>query len=148
MKRKAISMAEKLDAALLALLEAQGVPIPREEQRGLQIGAVASRFDFDHWPQTVALGGTNHPSNLVPRLRAEHRAKTAKTDIPMIAKVKRNGKAYEAFKAKMLAKVRGEVEEIMTGAKRAGKRKAEIRNRGFDKTRSRRFNGTVVTRGE
>lgn len=144
MKRKAISMAEKLDAALLALLEAQGVPIPREEQRGLQIGAVASRFDFDHWPQTVALGGTNHPSNLVPRLRAEHRAKTAKTDIPMIAKVKRNGKAYEEFKAKMLAKVRGDVDDILAG--KAKKPKAEIRNRGFDKSFSKRMNGSVVRR--
>lgn len=146
MSRKQPTMTEKLDAALLALLEAQGNPIPREAQKALKTGDVASRFEFDHYPIPVAHGGTNHPSNLQPRLKADHREKTAKTDIPMIAKTRRRSKSYEAHKATMIAKLRGEVEEIMSGHKRAGKRTAKIRNRGFDKNVRRRMNGQVVPR--
>jgi hypothetical protein len=146
MTRKAPNMAQKLDAALLALLEAQGTPMPRDEAKGLPDGAVASRFEFDHWPVPVANGGSNHASNLTPRIKAEHREKTAKRDIPIIAKGKRISKAQEAFRARLLAKLQGDVDEIIKG--KGARRKAKITSRGFDRTRSRKMDGSVVRRIE
>jgi hypothetical protein len=103
-KRKPPTLREELDAALLALMEARGEPMDRETAKGLKVGAVRTMFDFDHWPEPAALGGSNHPSNLWPRLRADHKHKTAKLDIPAIAKVKRISKAHSEFRARILAK--------------------------------------------
>lgn len=104
------------------------------------MGDVAKRFDFDHWPVAHALGGSTHPSNLTPRLRAEHREKTARKDIPAIAKVKRLSAAHEASRARMLAKDRGETV-------RTGKRKAAFpKQRGFDKSKTKHFDGRISDR--
>lgn len=140
-KRKAPTMAEKLDAALLALMEAKGIDYDREAVKGLPAGAVAAWFEVDHFPIAVAMGGSNHPTNLVHRLKAEHRLKTSLVDIPAIAKSKRITKAEEEFRARMLAKIRGDVAKI-----KPGKVKAKIASRGFDKTRSRKMNGKVEPR--
>lgn len=104
MSRKSISLAEKLDAALLALLEAQGTPIPRAEAMKLKAGDVARLFQFDHFPVPVALGGDNRPANLVPRLIAAHRERTAKIDVPAIAKVRRRAADHEEHRRRILAK--------------------------------------------
>jgi hypothetical protein len=108
--RRAPNMAEKLDATLHALLAAQGRPVAREEAKAMPVGMLARRFDFDHDPIKYVHGGTTHPSNLTPRLRAEHGRKTAKKDVPEIRKGMRLAKKHppapqsaEEFRARMLA---------------------------------------------
>ena len=96
--RKKPTMEEKLASALL-----QGKAIDHDAAKAMSAKQINALFDFDHVVYH-AIGGTNHPSNLVPRLRAEHRAKTAKIDIPAIAKGKRLEKDQHAFREKILAK--------------------------------------------
>lgn len=90
----------KLDAALRALgLE------PRE-------------VDFDHDPplqlriwcpeKRDTIPPANDPNHIVPRARAGHKAKTAKTDVPAIAKTKRLARDQEVFRARLLAKDGGD----------------------------------------
>lgn len=52
-----------------------------------------------HWDHLVAhsLGGPDGWHNLDPKLADAHREKTRKTDIPAIAKVKRNEKVWGPF---------------------------------------------------
>jgi hypothetical protein len=99
------TLTEKLDATLLALLEAQGRAFDREAAKLLQAGDIAKYFDFDHYPVPKANGGGNHPTNLVPMLRPEHQVKTARIDTPRIAKGKRLSKAQKAHCAVVAAKV-------------------------------------------
>ena len=95
-KRKAPTTKEKLASALLALDHCRAkidptlaACIDREKAKDMTPEQIIGTHDFDHFPIPHAWGGTNHPTNLVPRPREEHRAKTAKKDVPMIAKVKR-----------------------------------------------------------
>lgn len=109
MKRKPPSSKEKLAAALLQLVRvnAEGKLEPiidRDWAKGQTPEAIISAFEVDHHPIPVALDGTNHPTNLQHTLKAEHRAKTAKKDIPVIAKVKRVSKKHAAHVAKIEAK--------------------------------------------
>lgn len=133
-------MKEKLAAALLVLWEARGGEYDREAFKRMPADRAANliiaAFDIDHYPVPVALGGTNHPTNLVPRLRAEHRLKTAKTDIPAIAKVARLSKEHEAFRARMLA-MREDA---------PSRPKANIKSGGFDKRYTKKMDGTVKKR--
>ena len=101
MKRKAPTMAEKLASALLHLEAARckldptlQACVDREKAKGMTPQAIIHHWEVDHYPVPVALGGSNHPTNLMPRPKAEHRHKTAKKDVPVIAKVKRAGKAH------------------------------------------------------
>jgi len=48
------------------------------------------------------------PTNLVPRLIRAHRRKTAKRDLPEVAKIRRVTAAEAEFEARLLAKDRGE----------------------------------------
>lgn len=112
MTRRAIPLRTKLASALTHMLRADEggnlVPIiPREEAKKMTDEAVLAVFDWDHI-HPVALGGDNHHSNLTPMPRDTHRAKTAKQDIPRIAKTKRLSKKQEAFRAALLAKDGGE----------------------------------------
>ena len=50
---------------------------------------VIQRFECDHWPISVRLGGSNHPSNLTWRTVEEHREKTNKHDAKVHAKIRR-----------------------------------------------------------
>lgn len=69
-------------------------------------------YAFDHQPPLAMrrwnpfIGDTVPPANddraLVPVQQAVHREKTAKRDIPEIAKTKRLAKTQEAFRSKML----------------------------------------------
>ncbi len=127
MPRKQPSLTEKLASALLELQRLRGDPIDREAAKAMTADAICAMFDIDHDPIPVANGGTNHPTNLTPRLRAEHREKT-KVDVGKIAKGKRLEKDFSAHRAKLLAKVRSDVESIIEGKP---KRKAKISNRGF-----------------
>lgn len=107
-KRKSISLKTKLAATLRTMLVPDGrdvlVPaIPFEQAKSMSDEQVIALFDFDHL-HPVALGGDNHHSNLVPMPRELHRAKTAKTDVPRIAKSKRLTKAHEDMQRRLLAK--------------------------------------------
>ena len=120
MKRKPPTLSEKLAAALMQLstyVERDGkmVLVPLVDREAIKAiddpakaaDAVLAMFETDHDPIPVALGGTNHPANLTHRIKAGHRHKTAKKDVPAIAKVKRLSADAEVFRAKILAKASG-----------------------------------------
>lgn len=110
MKRRAhIPCSTKLASALLTIVrpDEAGKMVPvisYEEAQRLTAEQVISRFRFDHYPIPHAQDGPDHHSNLVPRPTGEHEERTAKIDIPQIAKTKRLTKEQEAFRARMLAK--------------------------------------------
>ena len=79
----------KLASTLLQLRGPLGPLVPREQAKLMTAKEIVARFQFDHYPIPKAHGGTDHPTNVEPRLIAEHRAKTRLQDIPMIAKSKR-----------------------------------------------------------
>ena len=62
-----------------------------------------SLYSLDHDVVRKAEGGSDHFSNLVPRLRSEHKAKTLR-DIIEIAKNKRIKRKHGRHLALMLAK--------------------------------------------
>ena len=116
-KRDHISLTTKLAAVLLEMKVADEngnlVPlIDREMAKSMTAAQVVSLWEFDHFPVPKALGGSDHPTNLVARPIIEHRIKTAKVDVPTIAKSNRISAAHEDFKRRVLAKVTGdEIEE-------------------------------------
>lgn len=144
-KRDHISLTTKLAAVLLEMKVADEngnlVPlIDRETAKNLTAAQVISLWQFDHYPVPKALGGSDHPTNLVARPIMEHRIKTAKIDVPAIAKTARISAAHEDFKRRILAKVTGDT------AEEAPKRKATFptsRGSQFKK----KLNGRVERRG-
>lgn len=143
MTRKRPTSDEKVAALVLTMMvEEDGKLVPfldREMAKQMTAAQIASLVEWDHYPVPVALGGDNHPTNLVARPILEHRTKTAKIDVPAIAKTARISAAHEDFKRRVLAKVTGEE----TGE--APKRKALIpgsRGTGFRK----KINGRVERR--
>lgn len=85
---------EKLAATLLQLKRfneaGELVPlIDREWAKDKTPAEIVHEFEYDHWPVAVSLGGTNHPTNLVPKLRADHKKKTAEKDAKINAKLRR-----------------------------------------------------------
>ncbi len=112
-KRAHLSLKTKLAAALLALEDYQIDPatgkthrmplIPYEDAKRMSADFICSLWHFDHHPIRKADGGTDHPSNLTPRLIAEHRAKTAKVDVPEMAKSKRIRRKEMTHKLQMSA---------------------------------------------
>lgn len=106
-KRTQPTKDEKLAATLLQLRrfdDDSGTFVPlidREKAKGMTPQDIISAVDFDHWPVAVSLGGTNHPTNLVPKLRADHKKKTAKKDAKVNAKLRRILAAKEEKTRKM-----------------------------------------------
>lgn len=107
-KREYIPSPTKIASALLAAVhEVDGklVPIiPREIAANLSAGEIISMVDWNHIVPH-AIGGSDHPSNLEPMLRPEHRRRTAKIDVPQIAKTKRIARKHEAHGNTILAKI-------------------------------------------
>ncbi len=105
--RKDPRMSDKLAAMILLHLG-----IPHEVAKTLPANAILALVEWDHFPVRVEtareLGWSddeiNHPSNLQPLIDADHALKTAKKDMPEIAKSRRLTGAQEAFRRKMLAK--------------------------------------------
>ena len=109
MKRKQPSTKERIAGLLLQLVRvnAEGKLEPvvdREWAKTQTPEAIIALFELDHHPVPVALDGTNHPTNLQHTLKAEHRHKTHKKDVPAIARVKRVGKKHAAHVAVIDAK--------------------------------------------
>lgn len=121
-KRDHINMTTKLAAVLLEMKVADEngdlVPwIDRETAKNMTAHQICSLVNFDHCPVPKAFGGSDHPTNLVARPIIEHRIKTAKTDVPAIAKTARISASHEAFQRKMLARQTGEEAEEEPGRK-------------------------------
>jgi hypothetical protein len=105
--RKDPPMSARLAAVVLLHLR-----IPHDVAKGMTTKQILSMVAWDHYPVRyetgIALGWSddeiNHPSNLQPLIDEDHGLKTAKKDIPEIAKSRRLTGAQEAFQRKMLAK--------------------------------------------
>ena len=103
------SLRIKCAAALLALKDDDGAPlIPHEHAKQMSADQIISVFQFDHYPIRAEAGGPTEPWNLDPRLIRAHREKTAKGDIPEIAKIRSISKAEAEFRTRLLAKDRGD----------------------------------------
>jgi hypothetical protein len=152
-KRPHISLKVKLAAALLQIRKwdwsetkpYKSISIPvisYEEAKSMTTDGIIARFHFDHYPIRHADGGPSEPWNLVPRLIQEHRTKTAKIDIPEIAKGKRIRKKAARHKEKIDLKI------INLGATgfMPPFRSWGLASRGFDKTKTKTFSGKVVAR--
>lgn len=110
MKRSHISLKTKLAAALLQMKRCERtltgerwtLIIPHDEAKTLTADQIIARFHFDHHPIPHAHGGPDEPWNLDPVVVAEHQEKTAKRDVPQIAKTKRLTREHEEFQRRML----------------------------------------------
>jgi hypothetical protein len=124
------NLSEKLAAALLTMLrpDENGILvriISHAEAKRLTTKQIISRFRFDHHPvrmvdrealSAAGIPDINHPSNLDPRVTADHDKKTAEIDLPQIAKQRRLVRA---------ARIRAGEEPPRF--------KHKLRSRGFDK---------------
>lgn len=133
MKRKDPTLSEKL-----AALVAQHFGIPHEHTQQMSTADILSLVETDHnVPVAVAIanGETpkqyNHPSRLTIRLYKDHRTKTAKYDIPAIAKSDRISPEHEAFQRRMLAKSGQDSDSGV--APTETRPRAKLRSRGFQK---------------
>lgn len=92
--RKKIRLSTKLASALCQMVKPDGNGgwqrvIPHEQAKRMSEAEVLAVFDFDHHPIPKAHDGPDTHWNLTPTPKPDHAEKTAKRDIPMIAKVKR-----------------------------------------------------------
>jgi hypothetical protein len=101
-RRTPPSYSDRLAATLLHLTRGDGTPLIPPDVRDKGKAAILKCVEWDHITP-VAIGGTNHHSNIQPLTPAEHLAKT-KLDVARIAKGKRLSEAQEEFRRKMLAK--------------------------------------------
>lgn len=104
MTRRSPTYRQKLCAAYLRILALMGRAIPYETAKEMTEESIEALFEVDHHPIPVANGGTNHPSNLVPRLAEDHQEKTRR-DVSRIAKGKRLSASAEETRRIILAKV-------------------------------------------
>lgn len=124
-----------------ALLQVKGCScptlIPYGDAKLMSADQIISLFNDDHYPIPVAEEGSNHPSNLMPRLIAAHREKTAKIDVPQIAK----GKRLRAAEAQHAA-----VRAIGAPVIERERPRSRLQSRGFDRSKTKGFNGKVRER--
>jgi hypothetical protein len=89
----------KLAATLLRLGD-----IPHEHAKQMTSDQIISLYQFDHYPVRRADGGPDEAWNVTPRLIAAHRRKTAKLDVPEIAKGKRIRRKWAEHRERMRLK--------------------------------------------
>lgn len=111
--RKKIGLKTKLAATLCQMVKPSDGGgfervIPHDQAKRMTEDQVLAVFHFDHDPIPKAHDGPDKHWNLTPRPRGEHCEKTAKRDIPMIAKVKRLSKAQEETRRRILAREPGQ----------------------------------------
>lgn len=124
--------------------------LPYEHAKEITATQVISLCHYDHDPIRKTDGGPFVHWNLVPRLIAEHRKKTATFDVPQIAKRTRIQDSALIHDA-TLARKDGDHVAADLFLERVTRRsrlrpKATIRSQGFDKTRTKTFGGKVVPR--
>jgi hypothetical protein len=129
---------EELACCIAALLG-----IPHEHQKRLTAQDVRALVQFDHAIHH-AIGGGAVFHNLTMRTIADHREKTAKIDIPQIAKTKRLSAKQEEFRRRLERKTNpGDTEETTTPPSRFRSRPlAGTKQSGM----KRRMDGKVVKR--
>lgn len=129
---------EELACCIAALLG-----IPHEHQKLMRAQDIRALVQFDHAIHH-AIGGNVVFSNLTMRTVADHREKTAKIDIPQIAKTKRLSAKQEEFRRRLERKTNpGDTEENPTPPSRFRSRPlAGTKQSGM----KRRMDGTVVKR--
>jgi hypothetical protein len=98
-----VNRTTQLASALLALGH-----IPYEDSKRMTAAQIISLYQWDHFPIRKADGGPDEPWNLVPRLIAAHREKTAKVDMPAMSKDRAIGVAEVLHVQRMVAKAAGE----------------------------------------
>lgn len=94
--RKHISYKTKLAAALRELAK-----IPRDHAEQMTEDQILSLFQFNHIVYHADTANDEH-YNLDPMLIRAHRERTAKIDIPQIAKTKRISATQVEFRARLL----------------------------------------------
>lgn len=122
MKRKHIPIKTKLAAALLQLGH-----IPFSQAQRMTDEEIIALYHFDHYPIPHSQGGEDVAWNLQAVLIAAHREKTAKKDIPQIAKTKRISREHEEFQRRLL-----------TPRDERPPKKPTIRSRGFETRREKK----------
>lgn len=113
-------------------LEAVLMHAPILDDEGNKVCALAD-IDFDHQPPLQmrvwdpvngdTIPPANDPAHIVPLARKTHRQKTAKRDVPEIAKTRRLAKDQDEFRRTLLAKECGQKRQPH----------GKIRSRGFPK---------------
>ena len=103
-KRQRISKEIKIASLLLEVWSMRGCGIPFREAQAMTAKSICAEAEWDHgvWHSS---GGSIHPTNLTARRKADHRRKTAKVDIPAIAKSKRVSRKHHAHLAVMAEKL-------------------------------------------
>ena len=96
-KRAHITLKTKLAAAISTMF------LTHDEAKDLSEDQVLSLIAWDHDPIPHVHGGPDAHYNLVPRLISVHREKTAKIDVPQIAKTNRISKDHEDFRRRLMA---------------------------------------------
>ena len=91
----------------------------------------------------------NHASNIVARIHEDHAIKTAKIDIPAIAKGNRITAMETEFRRKLLAKVgQGDADQLNDVVKKPGSRLRSAPMPGSRKSKFRRRMSGAVERRE
>lgn len=149
--RKGISMKTKLCAALCQMMEPDEAGgwrrvIPHKDAKRMTEDEILARFEFDHNVH-FSIGGAEQHWNLTPLPREVHAVKTAKQDVPQIAKTKRLEKATEEFRRKLLVKTGQDPKgSVSKTAKTDKKPSRKMQGRGFQGWRD--FQGRPVRRGK
>ena len=94
--RKHISLKTKLAAALRELAH-----IPMDHAALMTADQIISLFEFHHIVYHADTANDEH-WNIEPMLIKAHKERTARIDVPQIAKTKRISKAHEEFRARLL----------------------------------------------
>lgn len=123
-ERRRPNKTEMLAATLLALGH-----VGYEHAKQMTAAQIISLYQFDHYPIRYEDGGPTAPWNLVPRLIAAHRRKTATVDRPQSAKGKRVRRSLTEHQIVMRAKILANSQAEFH--KRIAKKK--IASRGFSK---------------
>lgn len=124
------------DRQLLASLICEKLEIPLEHQKLMTFAQVKSLAHGDHYPIRYEAGGPTEFWNCTVRSIMEHREKTAKIDIPEIAKGKRLRSSEIVRRYKEIQKYEGPAAaaELYPAVERLlQRRKHKIANRGFGK---------------
>jgi len=143
MARKTPNMTEKLAAALLQQLrfvDGQFRPIiDYKRAKTMTPEQIISEFECDHYPMSVFMGGTNHPSNLQWLTKEEHKHKTNSLDRETHNKVRRNAKKKAKAAVKKAEELDVAVETNATEWSDAAKeRQRAYRKAVYDKRKAAR----------